>query len=552
MMVDLMVTPQRHVQVATAAGSVGTGGARFAAGSLFEHVLQSRFVSARILAPITDNLPVDPDAGDRTDRMTVRGMDEISSASRRGTRSMPTIDRPGDAITAPPAHREDDPDHPAPPDNQADRRLDSETPPSERRDQRPRKDPVGEPEARPAADPAEGSVPILAAAAAPPMVAGTPESGALQGLASAIHSGASTPSALESRVPLARGAEATAETPPAMTVPAQATASVIREADILHSQPSAALIPTAVLAANSGHGSGARLRAPSPAAGATAVAPAATEAITTTGSTGVLPAPMAAGAVGGQQGAPVVTGAAVAGGADGLAAAALQGAAVPSPGSGQIEPGQNLPGGSAAPAMVAAAIVAPTGTSTATAAGRPESPSPAGIGEGTAIGSIQTPLQSGRATSASAVPPAPSMPQRMISEQVSVHIRKAVHEGADRIEIRLKPEALGRVDVRLELAADNRVVATITADQRYTLELLRADARSLERALQEAGLQTDGGSLNFNLRGGEDGRSGGGNARTATSSMLGGESHIGSAAEDLPANVYRRLAGRPDGIDIHA
>lgn len=140
----------------------------------------------------------------------------------------------------------------------------------------------------------------------------------------------------------------------------------------------------------------------------------------------------------------------------------------------------------------------------------------------------------------------------MISEQVSVHIRKAVHEGADRIEIRLKPEALGRVDVRLELAADNRVVATITADQRYTLELLRADARSLERALQEAGLQTDGGSLNFNLRGGEDGRSGGGNARTATSSMLGGESHIGSAAEDLPANVYRRLAGRPDGIDIHA
>jgi flagellar hook-length control protein FliK len=67
-----------------------------------------------------------------------------------------------------------------------------------------------------------------------------------------------------------------------------------------------------------------------------------------------------------------------------------------------------------------------------------------------------------------------------------VHIKKAVQEGTDRIEIRLKPESLGRVDVRLELGPEGRVVATIIADQRHTLELLRSDARSLERALQEA------------------------------------------------------------------
>ena len=48
---------------------------------------------------------------------------------------------------------------------------------------------------------------------------------------------------------------------------------------------------------------------------------------------------------------------------------------------------------------------------------------------------------------------------------------------------------------------DGRVIAVVTADNKDTLDLLQRDARELERALQNAGLQTDSGSLSFNLRG---------------------------------------------------
>lgn len=41
----------------------------------------------------------------------------------------------------------------------------------------------------------------------------------------------------------------------------------------------------------------------------------------------------------------------------------------------------------------------------------------------------------------------------------------------------------------------------VTVERPETLELLQRDARGLERALQDAGLRTDSGSLNFNLRG---------------------------------------------------
>jgi len=98
---------------------------------------------------------------------------------------------------------------------------------------------------------------------------------------------------------------------------------------------------------------------------------------------------------------------------------------------------------------------------------------------------------------------APSQPP--VTEQISVQISKAVKAGIDRIDIQLRPKELGRVDVRLELTGDGKVNATVTVDTRETLELLKTDARGLERALDDAGLKSDSNSLNFNLRG-QDGR----------------------------------------------
>jgi hypothetical protein len=89
------------------------------------------------------------------------------------------------------------------------------------------------------------------------------------------------------------------------------------------------------------------------------------------------------------------------------------------------------------------------------------------------------------------------------TEQVALQIRKAVPGGAgsnqDRISIKLHPAELGRVEVKLELSDDGLLRAQLAAERPETLELLQRDARSLEKALQEAGLQLDSGSLSFNL-----------------------------------------------------
>lgn len=96
-------------------------------------------------------------------------------------------------------------------------------------------------------------------------------------------------------------------------------------------------------------------------------------------------------------------------------------------------------------------------------------------------------------------PQAPEQ-SRPLAHQISVNISKAVSEGLDRISIQLRPDNLGRVEVKLEVAQNGRVNATIIVDRAETLELLRNDSRNLERALQNAGLDTQSGDLTFNLR----------------------------------------------------
>lgn len=89
--------------------------------------------------------------------------------------------------------------------------------------------------------------------------------------------------------------------------------------------------------------------------------------------------------------------------------------------------------------------------------------------------------------------------QTPAAEQVSLQISNAVKEGADRIKISLHPSELGRVDVKLEIGQDGRIIAAIAVDKQETLDLLQRDSRSLEKALQDAGFETGSGSLNFSL-----------------------------------------------------
>jgi flagellar hook-length control protein FliK len=174
------------------------------------------------------------------------------------------------------------------------------------------------------------------------------------------------------------------------------------------------------------------------------------------------------------------------------------------------------------------------------------------IGLGTA-----TSIQRGAGLSATQAtsPSKPAAQHHSIVDQISVNITKAVKADMDKIEIRLRPESLGRVEVSLEVARDGRVVAAVTADSRDTLELLRADARGLERALQDAGLKADSGSLSFSLRGHDTaGRQGSGSDQNVPSIATDRDSATdGDAPPVTPLPANRQGATLADGrIDIRA
>lgn len=97
------------------------------------------------------------------------------------------------------------------------------------------------------------------------------------------------------------------------------------------------------------------------------------------------------------------------------------------------------------------------------------------------------------APSAQAARPLPHVPT--IAREI-VHLAK---DGARSFALRLDPVELGRIDVRLDIAKDNSVTATLTADNPQTLADLARNARDLERALNSAGLQLAQNGLNFDL-----------------------------------------------------
>jgi flagellar hook-length control protein FliK len=97
------------------------------------------------------------------------------------------------------------------------------------------------------------------------------------------------------------------------------------------------------------------------------------------------------------------------------------------------------------------------------------------------------------------VPKTP-VPPKQIVDQVKVNITKAAADGENTINIRLRPNELGRIEVKLQVSDDGRVRAMITADKPETLDVLRRDAAGLDKALQDAGLKTSQDSLNFSLR----------------------------------------------------
>jgi flagellar hook-length control protein FliK len=85
------------------------------------------------------------------------------------------------------------------------------------------------------------------------------------------------------------------------------------------------------------------------------------------------------------------------------------------------------------------------------------------------------------------------------TQAIAVNIQKAANGGQDRtISLELDPPELGRVEVRLTFAKDKSMKAHVIAEKPETYMMLQRDSDTLQRALENNGLESDGG-LSFEL-----------------------------------------------------
>jgi chemotaxis protein MotD len=131
---------------------------------------------------------------------------------------------------------------------------------------------------------------------------------------------------------------------------------------------------------------------------------------------------------------------------------------------------------------------------------------------------------------------------------LAVEIVSRMRDGLKRFDIRLDPPELGRVDVRLEVDRNGHVATKLMVEKPETLDLLQREARGLERALQQAGLKTDQGGLEFTLRQQADDGAG----SRQGSSVPRPDLLVADESERLEAVIegYRSVALARGGVDI--
>ncbi|MDP1628813.1 MAG: flagellar hook-length control protein FliK [Parvibaculum sp.] len=141
--------------------------------------------------------------------------------------------------------------------------------------------------------------------------------------------------------------------------------------------------------------------------------------------------------------------------------------------------------------------------------------------------------------------PGQAQPTQLPATTIALQMARNLQKGISRFDIRLDPPEMGRIDVRMEVRKDGHVAAHMTVDRPETLDLLQRDARALQQALNNAGLQADSDSLNFTLRD----QSGDGDRPNFADG--GGRGADEAASEELTsAPIYNVNLSANGGIDI--
>ena len=116
-----------------------------------------------------------------------------------------------------------------------------------------------------------------------------------------------------------------------------------------------------------------------------------------------------------------------------------------------------------------------------------------------------------------------------------LEVVRAARDGVERLEVRLHPEDLGTVEVKVETGRDAKTHVTIAVERPETLHLLNRDARMIERLIAAQGLDL-GGGIQMELRQQGDGNAGGRHGPGGSFSHKNGDAGTTDAA-DAPARL---------------
>jgi flagellar hook-length control protein FliK len=132
---------------------------------------------------------------------------------------------------------------------------------------------------------------------------------------------------------------------------------------------------------------------------------------------------------------------------------------------------------------------------------------------------------------------------------LAVEIAASLQSGKTRFEVRLDPADLGRIDVRIDVDRNGQVTSHLTVEKPETLSMLQQDAPQLQQALNDAGLKTGSGGLQFSLRDQSSSGQNSGNQANGNAQQL-----VIKEDDSVPAAIagqsYGRMLGASGGIDI--
>src|SRR6266436_5451321 len=173
-------------------------------------------------------------------------------------------------------------------------------------------------------------------------------------------------------------------------------------------------------------------------------------------------------------------------------------------------------------------------------------PSDAGL---QATGTVQPQGASATAAPAASLSVTPATNAVVPLSGLALEIAVSARSGKSRFEIRLDPADLGRIDVRIDVDRNGQVTSHLAVEKPETLSLLRQDAPQLQQALDDAGLKTGNGGLQFSLRDqSSSGQNNGDQAgRNAHQLIVGDEDAIPAA---IAGRTYGRQSGSSSGVDI--